>query len=179
MQNMIILRGPIGSGKTSLMHELRRQLIDCSAIELDALKRMADPSASSPWRRKVALETGVFLAGQLLRSGRSVVVETHTRWREQAERFRQATLGLPAVLFNNFLVLAPYEVCLARATARQVPGITYPIDEEMVSAYYVNLEPLPGEQLIDTTLYSPATAARHIIQTVLEKDNMKEQTCVE
>ncbi len=168
MQHLVVLRGPIGAGKTSLMQEVSRQLPDCSAIEIDALKRIADPNKSSPWRRNVALETGAFMTRKLLETGRSVVTEAHARWGEQTELFREVSRQLSGVAFSSFLVYAPYDVCLERATARDVPDIAYAIDEAMISSYYVNLDPLPGETVVDTSVMDPAVAAQYIINSISE-----------
>jgi|GEM_PF-3714296 len=163
---MVVLRGPIGAGKTSLMQEVSRQLPNCSAVEIDALKRMADPEASSAWRRDVALETGAFMTQKLLENGRSVVTETHARWREQTERFRNISQRLSGVAFSSFLVYAPYDICLERITKRSIPDITYAIDEAMISSYYVNLDPLSDEAAIDTSVVDPPAAVNFIINSI-------------
>lgn len=142
-------------------------LLPCSSfIEIDAIKRMLDPTGSSTWRRQLALDISLSLTDALLTQGRSVITETHSRWPEQVERFRAVAHSLPEVVFTSFLVTAPYEVCLQRATARQVPEISYPIDTRMVSAYYTGLDPLPGEVVIDTSAHSAVSAARCLVESL-------------
>lgn len=166
MPNLIVLRGPIGAGKTSIMQEVCNRLPNWSSIEIDALKRMVDPHASSEWRRKVSLAGGLAMAEQLLQHGRSVITEAHSRWPEQSDRFQALAAKLATVTFKSFLVVAPLEVCLQRAAQRTVPGIDYGIDEPMVTAYHTNLDPLPNEPVIDTTWHSSAWGAELIIEYV-------------
>jgi hypothetical protein len=148
------------------MHEVHGRLPDSSVVEIDTIKRMVDPSGSSTWRRQVALDASVNLAQSLLEHGRSVITETHSRWHSQAERFQSLAAGLAGVSFASFLITAPYKTCLERAKQRIVPDITYCIDEPMVSAYYVNLEPLADEPTLDTSRYSAVSAAQFIVQSL-------------
>lgn len=148
------------------MKELCSQIPNSSAVEVDAVKRMIDPSSSSEWRRNIAREASAFLAGQLLGAGRSVVTETHTRWPVEKELFHKVARAIPDVVFSSVLVVAPRNVCLARAQQRFVPGIAYPIDQAMVDAYYVNLESLPEELVVDTTQHSPAESAVRVLDSL-------------
>lgn len=173
MPNLIVLRGPVGAGKTSIMRALTEKIPDCSAVEIDALKRMIDPTGSSVWRREAALTAALSLTKALLERGRAVVTETHARWPEQTSQFYDLAHEVADVALTGVLVKAPYEVCLDRAKQRSVPGISYPINEAMVASYYVNLEPLANELSVDTTQYSPAETARDIVFAMQERNRVE------
>lgn len=166
MPNLVILRGPIGAGKTSIMHRVRDELPEFCAVELDALKRMLDPQMSSSWRRNAALAGGIAMSADLLESDRSVITETHSRWPEQAERLERVASEIGDVSVHRFLVTAPFETCLKRAVQREIPGISYAIDATMVREYYANLEPEPGETVIDTSTMTLAKATDIVMQQV-------------
>ncbi len=148
------------------MNELSAKIPKCSAVEVDALKRLIDPAESSPERREKALEASAFLAGLVLQYGRSVVTETHTRWPEQVERFQTVAEHIPGIVFSTVLVTAPLETCLARASARYIPDIGYEVNEQMVTDYYVKLEPRLNELVINTAKYSPSEGANRVINAL-------------
>jgi predicted kinase len=167
MSHVIILRGPIGAGKTTVMKQIAQALPDCSAIELDGLKRMIDPEMSSEWRREVALNSAVFMGRTLLARGRSIVAEVHSRWQEQSYEFLKLAEDFADAELHRVLVTAPYETCAARVGQRAVDGIGYEIDERMLADYYVNLTPSPAETVIDTSLIGPAEAGSIVVHSVV------------
>lgn len=97
-EKLYIVRGPIGAGKTSVTNALYQRMPDhASVVEVDGLKRMLDPTASSVWRRDIANSSAAYIIDQLLRLPRSAIVETHTKYPEEVERFSQiaTTIGAP------------------------------------------------------------------------------------
>jgi predicted kinase len=168
MPNLIILRGPIGAGKTSLMHSLANTLPNTSVIEVDALKRMFDSHASTDWRREAAFSAALYMAKRALSSGRNVIAETHSKRPEQQKCFKDLVREIPSLVFKSVLVIAPLNVCIERSKQRFVPDISYDIDERMVKSYYVGLEPLPDEIVVDTSSVSPQLGAEMILETLME-----------
>ena len=168
MPKLIILRGPIGAGKTSLMHSLAQVLPLTSVIEIDALKRMLDPHASTDWRRKAAVNAALYMTKYALTMGRNVIAETHSKRPEQQKRFSTLAEKIPGLTYTSVLVTAPLDICIKRNQKRVVSGIDYTIDESMVTSYYAGLEPLPKEVVIDTSRVSPQIGAQMILETLIE-----------
>lgn len=166
MPHVIVIRGPIGAGKTTTMNEAAKSLPDFSAIEVDALKRMIDQSEPSEWRRHVALNSALYMGRALLARGRSIITEVHSRWEEQSYEFLKLADSFQDTHLHRILVTAPYEVCLERARQRTVPDIRYAVDDRMVTDYYVNLQPTFGETVIDTSAVGPVEAARIVVDSL-------------
>lgn len=160
--SLLVVRGPVGVGKSSVSSRLRDLVPACSLVEPDAIKRMIDPSGSSDWRRTVAHDSTAYIIEQLLRVPRTVVVEAHTKYPAELDRFAEIAERAPAQLVN-ILLTAPLEVCQERAAGRHVPGITYAIDEAMVRAYYCNMDPRPDDLVFDTVVMDPDAIARAVI----------------
>ena len=56
MAELVVIRGPIGVGKSTTVDELVRLRDDFSHADLDGMKLMIDSRVSSEWRREVALK---------------------------------------------------------------------------------------------------------------------------
>src|ERR1700740_2200290 len=82
-KQLIIIRGPIGAGKTSVVEALRDKLDGVSIIDFDAFKRQIDNAHSSDWRREIALDTALYLCGRLMKIGRLIIVDIHSSRRDQ------------------------------------------------------------------------------------------------
>lgn len=162
-ESLIVIRGPIGVGKSSLARNIREQMPErVSYVETDAIKRMLDPSASSEWRRNIAHDSAAFIIEQILNVPRSGVIEMHTKYPSEIERLGTIAQRAGATL-QNVLLLAPLEVCKERAAERDVPDINYAIDDSMITNYYCNLEPLPGDMVFDTTQQTTKSIADAVI----------------
>ena len=162
-QSIILFRGPIGAGKTTAMGALREQIPGSSIVEVDVIKRMIDPTESSEWRRNVSLGTAAFLAGSLLASGRSVIAEAHAHDLSQRDLFREIAEAHGA-RFGSVLLRPTLEVCLERARTRDVPGISYDIDDKMVRNHYDNIQLIDGEIIFDTATHTPKEVAVEIVR---------------
>ncbi|MEO8863155.1 MAG: AAA family ATPase [Candidatus Saccharimonadales bacterium] len=149
-ESLYVVRGPIGVGKSSVTKAIHARMAGhASIVETDAIKRMIDPSASSEWRRKVASASAAYIIEQLLQVPRSGIIETHTKYPAELDRLAAVAARNDARLVN-VLLTAPLEVCQARAAQRDVPGITYAIDQAMVANYYCNLDPRPDDLVFNT-----------------------------
>jgi predicted kinase len=153
-ESLVVVRGPIGVGKSSLSRALQQELPQSSFVETDVLKHMAGPDGSSPWRRGIAHETAAFMVGQLLRVPRTAIVEVHTKYPNEVDRYEAMATQLGTSLVN-VLLTAPLEVCQARTVGRPMPGVTYEPDYSLIDAYYCNLEPRPGDLVYDTVALRP------------------------
>ncbi len=161
-ESLIVVRGPIGVGKSSVAEALRQKASNpASTIEPDAIKRMLDPNESSEWRRRIAYDTSVFITERLLDVHRTAIVEMHTKYQNELKRYRLIAERYRVPLVN-VLLIAPLETCQERAAQRTVPGITYAIDNEMVKNYYCNLEPLEGDLVFDTSAHNSEQIADQV-----------------
>jgi len=164
-ESLIVVRGPIGVGKSSVSKGLQRGLPHASFIETDVLKHMAGPDGSSPWRRRIAHDTSAFMVQQLLKVPRTAIIEVHTKYPEEVDRYAAmaADLSVPSV---NVLLTAPLEVCRERTVNRPMPGVVYEPDYSLVDAYYCNLEPQPGDLVYDTTNLGATAIVADILNNI-------------
>jgi predicted kinase len=160
---LIVIRGPIGAGKTSVSRATYERMADhASIVETDAIKRMIDPTSSSDWRRDIAHASAAFIIESLLQVPRTGIIEVHTKYPAELDKLRAIAERYDAPLIS-VLLTAPLETCQQRVASRLVPDIAYTIDREMVADYYCNLEPLPGDVAYDTTQMSPSDISSDIV----------------
>ena len=163
-ESLIVVRGPIGVGKSSVCTALLARLVgSASVVETDAIKRMIDPTASSQWRRDIAHASAAFIIERLLQVPRTGIIEMHTKYPGELDKLRAFAHKLDAPLVSVLLV-APLEICQQRAAGRIVPNIGYAIDEKMVTDYYCNLEPQTGDVVYDTATLSAADISFDVVQ---------------
>ena len=121
MSFFVILRGPLGSGKTTLAAGLAERL-GGRAISIDRILEVHD---LEQWEDDYISE-GSFLransfaiaeAEPLLRQGRPVVFDGNFYWRSVVEDLLQG-LHYPQVVFT---LRVPLEVCVARDAGRSRP----------------------------------------------------------
>ena len=149
-ESLLVVRGPIGVGKSSVSLSLHEQMADHSSIiETDVLKHMVGPNGSSHWRRDIAHDAAAFMVERLLAVPRTPIVEVHTKYPHEVDRYAAmaANLSVPLV---NVLLTAPLEVCRERTVGRAMPGVNYTPDYSLIDTYYCNLDPRPGDLVYDT-----------------------------
>jgi predicted kinase len=147
---LIVLRGPICSGKSTVSRVLREQLRNSSVADFDAIKQQIDYRASSSWRRDIALRTAVYLAGELLQTDRNVIAEIHSAIPVEYDAFQQAA-SVHNCPFLSFLIMAPLDVCLQRNRDRAIRDVWYmPKDSEVID-YWNKTYTIPEEPQYDTT----------------------------
>lgn len=165
-ESLIMVRGPIGAGKTSVCKAIYEQLADrASIVETDAIKRMIDPTHSSVWRRDIAHASAAFIIEQLLQVPRTGIIEVHTKYPSELDRLSAIAHKLKTPVVNVLLV-APLETCQQRAAARITPSIKYAIDDQMVADYYCNLEPQTGDMVFDTSIMSTTEISAEIVSSL-------------
>lgn len=168
-ETLLIVRGPIGVGKSSVSSALQRIWPNAASIvEPDMIKRMLDPNESSQWRRDIAHNASRLMVEQLLQIPRTVIIEAHTKYPELLTAYETIAqkLGCPIV---NILLIAPLDVCVARARERVVPDIVYEIHDGMINDYYCNLDPNPGDLFFDTSGMSASDISESVRNHALEQ----------
>jgi len=153
---LILIRGPIGVGKSTTVGLLRELIQPASVVDFDAFKRQIDTSQSSDWRRKTALKTATFMTEHLMQAMRRIIVDIHSSSHEQLQEYISLA-NRYAYPTTSCLLFAPVEVCLQRAYDRFVPGLHYPIDETMVREYHDHTFMIAGEPEYDTSVFAPET----------------------
>lgn len=163
---LILIRGPIGAGKSSVVSALRKSLKAASAIDFDELKRQIDNTASSDWRREVALDTALYLCERLMKKKRLIIADIHSSHREQLDGFINLARqnGYKA---TSFLLNPPIATCIERAANRTVPGITYRIDKAMVEEYWHNTVYVAGETVFDDPEIPVSEIADEVIKQII------------
>jgi len=162
---IVIIRGPVGSGKTSVVEAIRSQMDDVSIVDFDSFKRQIDNSKSSSWRRELALEMAIILTKRLMESSRFIVADIHSSVPSQMKAF-QGIADQMGYKLTSFLILPPLEVCFKRAEQRIVPDITYEIDRTMVECYWNQTYKIVGELEFTDPNSTPEHIARSIVATL-------------
>ncbi len=161
-KNLILIRGPVGAGKTSVVETLRNKLNDVSIIDFDAFKRQIDNTRSSEWRRRIAFNTALYLCQQLMNEDRTIIVDIHSCFRDQYEHY-VALAKQNSYRVSSYLIYPPLQTCLQRAGKRIVPDITYEIDTEMIKRYWNNTFFIAGEPIYDDPVMVPEDIATSIL----------------
>lgn len=161
-KHLIIIRGPVGAGKTSVVEELRKAIGNVSIIDFDAFKRQIDNSQSSEWRRQVALDTALYLCQKLMDEGRTIVVDIHASYPEQLNAYVELSRknGYKEI---SYLLYPPIEHCIERANRRIVPDIEYAIDEAMINKYWSEVFFVEDEPVYD----DPSMTAKDISSAII------------
>ncbi len=169
---LVIIRGAVGAGKTSVVDSLRDRLGDVSIIDFDAFKRQIDNTKSSAWRREIAVDTALYLCERIMQKRRDVVVDIHSSQINLYEKYvKLAEQHGYEVL--SFMLHPPLEVCIQRAKARFVPDITYKIDATMIKAYWNDAVFIENEIVFRDAALSADQIADKVINTVFSNVTQK------
>ena len=131
MPKIVIIRGAICTGKTTITHLLRKRLLHYALIEPDILKEMVDNGRSSLWRRKVAEKTILFLIAQLMEYRRNIIVALHSHSLLMYNLIKKLAHEYSYKSYP-FLLVAPLEVVLIRSKNRGVPKMRYLIPKSKI-----------------------------------------------
>ncbi len=162
MRKIILIRGAIAAGKSSLVKELQRLLNDVSVIDMDAFKRMIDYKSPSLWRTSTAFNTALFLAEKLMLLDRTIVVDIHSSKEYQFLEY-QALAKKNNYEMVSFLLYPPLQVCLERNRSRIITDVIYKITDDTVKEYWEELFKVEGEKVYDTSDFTPETVAKDIV----------------
>lgn len=162
---IVIIRGPVGAGKTSVVTELRALMKDASIVDFDSFKRQIDNKASSDWRRTLALQTAGFLADKLMESGRDIIIDIHSSSREQLDLY-YALANRHNYSLASYLLFPPLEICKSRAKTRIVNDILYEIDDEMIEKYWHETFFVDSEVKFSDPDLAPSDIASRIFHSI-------------
>jgi len=159
MKRLILVRGSICAGKSTTSRLVRRALRDSSHVDFDVFKMLIDDEKSSEWRRDLAIKIGFSLASELMKLGRTIIVETHSRkyYYKRLERLAKAN----GYKLTSFLLEPPLEVCLDRNRAKMRDK--YKISDNKIKRSWRETFYVPGEIKFDTSKSSPQKIANKII----------------
>lgn len=165
-RQLIIVRGPIGAGKTSASREIVAQHEHVSFIEPEIIKNALDPTRSNEDRREVAIFSAAYTIGQMLLRDMSTVTEVHSRHEWQISRIDSVAreFCLPATV----LLKPPLDTCIEWNRQKELPVGVTPADDNRVRDYYENCYSIKGEPIIDPTDMKPSEVAKEIVARALD-----------
>ena len=170
-KKLIIIRGPIAAGKTTLVGSLKNKLKNASAVDYDVFKVMIDHTKPSSWRRQTAFRCAAFLINEIMKKGRAIIVDTHATNRNQYLALKKIAKQNGYSLFS-FLLYPPLDFCFKLNAGREIPGIKYKIGKKIVRDYWKNIVFIKGEPVFDPSRQSHAHIARQIIAQIEKNPRM-------
>jgi predicted kinase len=153
-KKLIVVRGPICSGKSAVAKILRDSIPNSSWVDYDLMKKMIDHSTSSSWRHKLAFHTAVSLVEDLMDAKRVIIMDVHassvyqyTELKKLAEAHRYE--------FKSILLMPPLAICLRRSKMRAAG----PLPEKKVREYWYSSLRIEDESVFDSSQLSPEEIA--------------------
>ena len=165
MKRLVLIRGPIFAGKTTIAGLLRERLGEASKIDFDELKLQIDDTKSSLWRQELALKTSLFLTRELTKFDRTIIVDIHSSKENQYREYQKVAAQNGYFLFS-FLLRPPLEVCLARSRVRDDSNLKYKISEEKITEYWRDTFHIEGEMEFDTSKLTPEKTVSGIMAVI-------------
>ena len=165
MTKIILIRGPICAGKSTIAQELLKNLKNCSLIDQDSFKRNIDFAKSSKWRADLAFETALFLADKLMNKRRTIIADIHSSIKKQHEGYIALAKKYKYALFS-YLLYPPLGVCLNRNKNRVIPDIKYKISRQKIKKYWEKVHFVPREKTFDTSKMKTKRIVREILAEV-------------
>lgn len=166
---LILIRGPICAGKTTVVQGLSDILVDCSVVDQDFLKRGIDKIKPSLWRDKIAFDTTLFLVEQLMKKRRLIVADIHSAVRRQYVEYRKLARKYDYPLFS-FLLYPPLEVCIERNQKRVIPDVRYEVSDQDIRRYWEKVFSVIDELIFDTSTMSVEEVKNVIIEIIRKGD---------
>lgn len=165
-RKLILIRGPICSGKSTTVRFLAEKIGNCSIIDQDCLKRAIDGDHSSSWRDKIAFDTTIFMVSQIMKKGRIIIADIHSSVKRQYECYKKLAKENDYQLYS-FLLYPPLEVCLSRNRTRLIPDVKYKITPGEIEKYWSKVYQVKNEICFDTSNLSVSNVSEKIIKIVL------------
>ncbi len=165
MSDLILIRGPICAGKSTVVKELRRLLPEASAIDFDAFKLQLDNQQSSDWRRQAALRVALFMAFEVAARGRTMLVDIPSSKVELLKVYQQLAEEV-GYRFKTFLLLPPLQTCLERNQHRPIPEACYRLEPALIESFWNETVFVPNELVFDTSIQSAKDVAGAIVKEV-------------
>lgn len=159
---LIIIRGPIGAGKSSLIDAMRHSLQEVSVVEIDTIKKQIDITAAVPWRLEVAIDTALFLTQQLMSKERVIIVDIHSSRKEHLDKYVDLA-KTNRYKATSFLLYPPLEVCKERFQKRLASGVKNNIDDTKLVKQWQDTVFVEDEVTFKDPQLSPDQIAAQII----------------
>lgn len=165
MKKLILIRGPIYSGKSTTARLLRERLGEASAVDFDVFKRQIDDTKSTPWRSELAFKASLFLADRLMKFGRTIIADIHSSQEYQYREYQKLATESGYILFS-FLLKPPLKTCLERSRTRDDSNLKYKISDEKITNYWRNTFHVPHEPVFDSSKLSPEEIVLRIMEII-------------
>ncbi len=162
---LIVIRGPICAGKSSVVKELKKILPDSSHVAADALKRSIDWRKATKWRSQLAFKTACFLTTELMKLERNIITDIHASKINEYEYYQQLA-DTNGYQFFSFLINAPLEICLARNKSRDIPDVDYMISDQEITDYWQAAVNIENEPSFNSSKSSAAEIAAQIMAKI-------------
>lgn len=172
-RSLILIRGPICAGKSSIVNALQNKLDSkiISIIDQDSIKRAIDKNNPSKWRDKIAFDTTLFLAELLMQRNRIIIADIHSAIKKQYVDYRRMAKKNNYYLFS-FLLYPPLDVCLDRNKKRIIPDINYRITGREIRWYWNHLFMVKKEKVFDSSLLTIDEITERIISEITGKGDI-------
>ena len=154
----IIIRGPAGSGKSTVAAQLQKKIPKSVHIDIDKIKGMISPE-STPVRTRIAHDVASHFLKQLIKEKFNIIVEEifyEEYYLKTCRELKRARYKIVRVHLN-----APLNTLIYRDAHREKnkgKAIIAKLNREIV--------PLDEDLIIDTSKHSAAYAADRIISKV-------------
>lgn len=160
MKDVIILRGPVGVGKSTISRIIQQKLgSKWCVINVDELKYpipLLPDKSNRPERSQIAHEVSNFYAREMHRYGYHVVLEE--MYKKPKNDSVVNYMKENSISYLKVFLSAPVEATIERNNNRSKV-----INEAEVRRHYTEIEAYTDDFVIDTTKYSAEEVAEQII----------------
>ena len=165
MKKIILIRGPICSGKSAVAGLLFKKNNNSSLIDEDILKRTIERTKTPKWRSGLAFETALFLAEKLMRRKRTIIADIHSSKKDRYVGYKKLADKYNYTL-HSFLLYPPLNVCIERNKLRDIPDVAYKISRKNIEKYWRVLYRVADEQIFNDSKIEPALIANKIFKKI-------------
>ena len=165
MKLIILIRGPICAGKSTIVNLLSKNLKNASCIDFDAFKRAVDRSKATQWRDKMAFKSAIYLCEMIMKKKRTIIADIHSSKKYQYLKYKDLANKNNYKLYS-ILILPPLAVCLKRNSTRKIKKVLYKISDKEISDYWKNTFKIKKEIVFDTSKIKPQKIIKFILENV-------------
>jgi predicted kinase len=165
MKKLILIRGPICSGKSTLARLLIKKIPNCSLIDEDILKVAIEPNKTPKWRSNLAFETSLFLTEKLIQKKRTIMAEFHSSKKDRYIGYKKLAERYNYKIYS-FLIYPPLDTCIERSKLRIIPDVTYKISSQDIKKYWEKLYKVENEVVFDNPELSPTSIRDQILKLI-------------
>ena len=160
MKDVIILRGPVGVGKSTISKLIQAKLgLKWCVINVDELKYpipLQPDHSNRPERAQIAHDVSNFYAREMHRKGYSVILEE--MYKKPKNDSVVAYMNENGMSYLKVFLYAPVEATIERNNNRSKV-----IDEDEIRRHYAEIEAYDDDFVLDTTKFSAEEIADQII----------------